>query len=92
MYFFLNNEVPTTNETYVYSHYRLNKIYGGFNTISVRLHFVEPDNIEDQSQKVAHFLDVGYFIGVEEVGLDFSEKSPCYTDCLKVEYCPAINN
>ena len=63
-------------------------VYG---TIGVHPHFVDPDDVEGQLQSVADFLDGGNFIGVGEVGLDFTEKCPCCPKCLKKEQCPARN-
>ena len=63
-------------------------VYG---TIGVHPHFVDPEKVEGQLQRVADFLDGGRFIGVGEVGLDFTEKCPCYPKCLSVENCSARN-
>ena len=60
-----------------------------FGTVGVHPHFVQPGKVDNQLQRVTEFLDGSDFVGVGEVGLDFTGDCPCSPKCTSADKCPA---
>ena len=96
---YLSFEVPEVDLEFVVSNFvfpylwdtiphlaRSSLIYG---TIGVHPHHVDPLNVDYQVSKVADFLQGGEFVGVGEVGLDFTGDCHCKPKCPLSDECKA---